>query len=512
MENVKIDLVPMPQKAALRPGRCQSNARTVQTIDETMPTEAYKITLSENEATIRAGSAAGRFYAEKTLEQLRFRHSNGVPCMEIEDAPRYPYRSFHIDTARHFVPVEELERMIDAAASFKLNKFHWHFSNDQGWRIESKVFPLLHQIGAKRRGDHMGIGNSDAEEHLYYTQQQVRKIVKFCAERHVEVVPEVDMPGHVSAILAAYPQLSCTGERVETQTTASIFPYLLCPGKEETFQWIFALLDELCELFPGRYFHIGGDETPKTMWEACPDCRARMAAANLADSRQLQGWMTNRIAEHLRKKGKRTIVWNEAALGGNLDPDIIVQVWNDDPKDPSLKALSKEKDANGKPTSPNQGISAKLLRAGNELIVSNMMGSYCDYPYAFISTKKIYEWPIIPQKCEALQREAQTQIIGLECLLWTEHIRSAEALEHMAWPRFAAKAERAWRGETAPGYAGFAKRLKALYGYLTKLAPGTTPPSGWVPGPIRGAGEMLRFMKNYSTQSRATYRAAQSKV
>lgn len=508
----KLSIIPAPKSINILREFSNSQFPVIENRRSEMGEEAFHLRIGQEAITIEASSESGFYYGEKALEQLRFQFPDKLPCLELCDSPAYHYRSFHIDTARHFVPLEELKRMAQTAAGFRLNKFHWHFSDDQGWRIESKTFPRLHEIGARRKGDHMGKSNSCAEEHFYYTQEEVRELVSFCRERSIEIVPEIDIPGHVTALLAAYPMHSCTGAALETATSIGIFPDILCPGKEDTFTFLFTLLDEMCGLFPGKYFHIGGDETPKIRWKDCPACQSRMKQEGFTDARQLQGWMMNRIAAHLRTHGKRTIVWNEAALGGNLDTNIIIQVWNDDPKDPSLKALSKERDANGNPTSPNQGISARLLQKGHDLIISNMLGSYCDYPYAYIKPKMIYEWPIIPQKCEALHAEAAEHILGLECLIWTEHIRDAATLERLAWPRFAAKAERAWLGEDAPGYKDFSVRMKVLFPYLAEKVPGAAPPSGWSPGPVRSMKEMLDFMKNISQKDRKGYQEAQAEV
>lgn len=503
-------LVPKPRSIAMRPGEAGKSLE--QRSEENIPREGYRLSVSEKGILLSFADAAGAFYGRQTLEQLRFQYGDKLPCMEIADEPAYAYRGFHIDTARHFFPLDTLKAMADAAASFKLNKFHWHFSDDQGWRIESTVFPKLHEISAKRQGDHFGPYSSDEIEHYYYTREEVRELVAYCAKRGIEIVPEIDLPGHVTAILAAYPELSCTGAPQEVLTRAGIFPEILCPGKESSFAFVFALLDELCELFPGRYFHIGGDETPKIRWNECPHCRRRMREEGLTDTRQLQGYLTNRAAAHLRKHGKRAICWNEAALGENLDPDIIVQIWNDDPKDPSLKALSRQKDENGKPTSPNQGIGAKLIRRGHDLIISNMRGCYCDYPHAYIKTAMVHDEPVRLQKCGDIQKEAAEHTLGVEALIWTEYIRDRETLEKLAWPRFAAKADRVWSGDNAGDYADFAKRMKILFPYLQQKIPNATEPAGWMPGPIRSMKEMLGFMKNVSARQRKSYADAQDEI
>lgn len=508
-----IDLAPMPKKIELHEGThkdLQNQAKHV--TKEAMMREAYKLTVETASVTIFACDAAGFFYGEQTLGQLRFLYPDGIPCLTIEDAPVYSYRSFHIDTARHFVKLEELKKMIEAAASFKMNKFHWHFSDDQGWRIECRRFPRLHEVGARRKGDHFGQYHSDVEEHWYYTRDEVRELVEFCRLRGIEVIPEIDIPGHVTAMLAAYPELSCTGQPVEVCTGAGIFYEILCPGKEETFGFVNELIDDLCELFPGKYFHIGGDETPKVRWKECPFCTKRREQEKLTDERQLQGYMMNRIARHLKTLGKTAIVWNESAIAGNLNPEVIVQLWNDDPDDPSLKALGGEKDENGNVTSPNQGIGSKVIRAGGSVIMSNMLGSYCDYPYAFISAKKVYDAAVKPQQCEDIAKLAEEHVKGVECLLWTEHIRDEQELEFHAWPRFAAKAEVGWCGQGTYTYQSFAKRMKALFPYLRRMVPFAAEPKWWKPGPFLTAKEMLAFSKNYSRQDKKGYADAQHHV
>lgn len=508
-----INLVPMPKKIKEEHGTSASTAMEPELIwDAAMEPEYYRLTVSPDGITIHASGRAGFFYGEKTLEQLRFLSQGKLPSVVIEDGPAYPYRCFHIDTARHFVEFEELKRMIEAAAAFKLNKFHWHFSDDQGWRIECRRFPRLHEIGARRKGDHFGQCRSDEEEFYYYTREQVKELVEFCAVRGIEIIPEVDIPGHVTAILAAYPELSCTGEAMEVRTGPGIFEEILCPGKEETFSFIFELLDDLCELFPGKYFHIGGDETPKTRWKACPYCKKRMEQEGLSDVRQLQGYMANRAAAHLKELGRTAVAWNEAAIGGNLSPEIMVQLWNDDPDDPSLHALGGELDENGNVTSPNQGIGARIIQAGGDVIMSNMLGSYCDYPHAFISAEKVYNAAVIPQKCEDFPEKAKEHVKGVECLLWTEHIRTAEKLEALAWPRFAAKAEIGWCGEGDYTYQEFEQRMLGLFPYLKKLIPNATDPEGWVPQGERAAAEMMEFAKNYTQEEIGGYADAQKEV
>lgn len=498
-------IIPAPRKAEILPGICPANTPCERMDDPSIPEEGYRLHVGVDGVRAAASSEAGFFYAEKTLDQLCYLHPEGIPCVSIKDEPRYPYRSYHVDCVRHFFPLEELKRMADAAAAVKLNRFHWHFSDDQGWRIQSKVFPRLTEVGARRAGDHFGTYDSDEEEAGFYTQDEVRELVAYCAERHIEVVPEVDLPGHVTAILAAYPELSCTQKPVEVATGAGIFPDILCAGREETFDFLNTLLDELCELFPGRYFHIGGDEVPKTRWEACPLCAARREAEGLASSRELQGYLANRVAAHLRERGKRAIVFNEAALGGNLDDDIIVQLWNDDPNDPSL-ALH----AGDAADAPNQGIGARMIAAGHDVVTSNMLSSYCDYPYAFVRMEGVYRTSPVPQRCEDIPELARKHVLGGEALCWAEYIRDGARLEHMAWPRTAAKAEALWTA--GDDYDDFKVRMGALDGYLRRIVPRMAEASDWDPSPARAQAQMGEFAANLRAGLAESYAAAQNEV
>ncbi len=498
-------ILPAPQKITMEGDAVFTGkvSDLSENLREGIPAEGYILKITETSITAEASDDAGIFYAKKTLEQLQIQYGDALPCMTIEDAPKYPYRSFHLDCARHFIPLEELKKNIACAASFKLNHFHWHFSDDQGYRIESKVLPLLTEISSKRKGDHFGGNTDDTEEQHYYTQKEVRDLVAFAAEHHVEVVPEIDMPGHVTAILAAYPQLSCKGETLEVATSEGIFSDILCAGKEETYEFMEKLLGELAELFPGKYFHIGGDETPKTAWKSCPVCAKRMEEEGLGNFRQLQGYLQNRVAAFLQSKGKTVLAWNEAALGGNLNPDIVLQLWNDDPQDPGMKAFNM-KDEKGNYTSPNQGIGAKHIAKGGRVINTNMLHSYCDYPHAFVKAKNIYETDMVPQKCEALAEDlVKAAVMGGEALCWTEHIRDAARLEYMIWPRYAVKADALWSQAQDRNFAAFKKQLKTLYAFLK--AQGVQPASEkeFIPGPIESGKQMLEFMKRLGGASNA---------
>lgn len=483
---MQISIVPQPKRVIEGEGSAGNMAVKERKINQELQEEEYRLQLNKDGIFIEGGSERACLYAEATLEQLRIQCKENLPCLTIEDEPAHLWRGFHIDCARHFFTVDELKKMIKMCAHFKMNKFHWHFMDDQGWRIECRQYPLLHQIGAVRRGDHFGCYHSEEIEARYYTRDEVKDIVSFCDGLGIEVIPEVDMPGHSTAILAAYPQLGCRGEKLEVATKQGIFRDILCCGKEEVFTFIENILNDLMELFPSKYFHIGGDEAPKERWKNCPLCRKRMEEEGLTNMQQLQGYMENRIASYLKEKGRTAIVWNEAANGGNLDPDTVVQLWIDD-KEYMVK---------------------HHLEKGGKAIISPVKNCYCDYPYGVTSLEAVYQLEDKPAELV----EAGDGILGTECLAWTEYIRDAAKLETMCWPRYAASAEVGWCGSIRPGYASFEKRLKTLLPVFEKYGIQITEESDWVPDEKEAKRQMEEFQKNFGEESREELGKVQEEI
>lgn len=407
--------------------------------------------------------------------------------------PLYEYRSFHMDSARHFIEMEELKKNIRCAAAFHFNYFHFHFSDDQGYRIESKVLPRLTEISTKRNGDNFGGFGSETIEQHFYTQEEIKELVNFAGELGIEIVPEIDMPGHVTAILAAYPELSCSGKNVQVATGEGIFSDILCAGNEQVYEFMEKLLGELCELFPGKYFHIGGDETPKTAWKSCPKCQKKMKAEGLANEQQLQGYLQNKVAAYLKAKGKTVIAWNEAALGDNLDPDIVLQLWNDDPDDPAMKAFNM-KDEKGNYTSPNQGIGAKHIAKGGRVISANMLHSYCDYPHASVKAESIYKADMLPQKCQD-DSEVRAHVLGGECLCWSEHIRDGARYEYQMWPRYAIKGINLYCGTPDMEFVEFLKEYgDEIYSLIESFGIQPASREEFVPDPATATKQMMEFI------------------
>lgn len=467
---MNLNLIPYPRCVTVTRGFAPDTV--TKQVDSALTAEAYHLEANSTGIHLTAGSSQGLIWAEHTLRQLRRQFPEAIPCLTIEDEPAYAFRSFHLDSARHFFPMSEMKKIADMAARFKLNTLHWHFSDDQGWRIESNVFPKLHQMGAYRNGDHFGTYCSNEREGGYYTQEEVRDFVAYCADLGVQVIPELDLPGHVSAILHAYPQLSCRGEQVEVVTRAAITTEILCAGKEEVYVFLEKLLEELLELFPAPWFHIGGDEAPKTRWAECPHCQALMQRLGLQSHRQLQGYMSNRIAAFLKERGRRTILWNDGAYGGGIDPDVVLQVWYPD----------------------RDGALDNHIAGGGQIILSLVDPCYCDYPYGEHPMKGIYQVDLHPDYA------SPNRVLGSECLTWSEFIRSPERLQELAFPRFTALAETLWCGDARPGYESFLARLEEIFPLFAEMGISATSREGWDPDPEEAAAQSKVFRAQFEAE------------
>ncbi len=411
-----------------------SDFRLVLRRDPALPEESYRLTVTENAVTVAASAERGVVWALTTAANLCERGT--LPCCIVEDGPRFPHRGVLLDCARHFFPVGEVKRVIEGISLAKMNVLHWHLSDDQGWRIESRRFPKLTETGP------------------FYTHQEIREVVEFARVRGVAVVPEIDMPGHVTAILAAYPELSCSGQPVSLAEHGGIFPIILCPGKEETFQFVESLLEEILPLFPDPRFHIGGDEAPKSEWEKCPHCRARMEALGLKDTNALQGDFTARVQEVLKKHGKQAICWNETLLAENAPHDIQIQFWS-----PQHRAAMEP-----------------FLASGGKWIYSDMFDLYFDYPHSMTPLSRVYKTqPHVGKKLCG----PEDGLIGLECCLWTEHISEPAMLEQRLFPRVLAAAELAWSVPGDP--VAFAARVRRASEGLLGRTVRFTPEPDWDP-------------------------------
>jgi len=397
--------------------------------------EGYRLSVLPARVEIVAPKAAGVFYGIQTLLQMLppqvFSHEKlsgqrwQVPCAEIEDKPRYSWRGSLLDCCRHFYTVDFIKKYIDLLAMHKMNVLHWHLTEDQGWRLEIKKYPRLTEFGAWRESS--GGGKYGG----FYTQKEVKDIVKYASNRHVTVVPEIELPGHAVAAIASYPELSCTGGPFKVQTAWGVFPDVYCAGNDKTFAFLEDVLSEVMKLFPSKYIHIGGDECPKDRWKTCPKCQARIKAEGLKDEFELQSYFIRRIETFLNKNGKTLIGWDEILEGG-LAPNAAVQSW--------------------------RGFDGGIVaaREGHDVIMSPYSHCYLDYPYSSINTEKAYSFEPTP---EALVGKRAERILGLEGNLWSEHTPTYRDVERQVFPRLCALAEVAWTPTELRDWDGFQPRL-----------------------------------------------------
>ena len=296
--------------------------------------EGYAINIDRNAVAVTGNDAAGLFYGLQTFIQLfPIKHASyplSIPQLSITDYPRFKYRGMHLDVARHFASIDFLKKYIDYLSFHKLNTFHWHLTDDQGWRIEIKKYPLLTQVGGCRAQTLVGRYGSDVYDGKkycgYYTQEQVKEVVRYAASKHITVIPEIEMPGHALAALSAYPNLGCTKGPYKAAETWGVFDDVFCAGNDSTFNFLQDVMDEVLTLFPSKMIHIGGDECPKTRWKACPACQQRMKKENLKDEHELQSYFIQRMEKYLNGKGRNIIGWDEILEGG-LAPNATVMSW-----------------------------------------------------------------------------------------------------------------------------------------------------------------------------------------
>lgn len=409
----------------------------------------YELRIGKEGVTISAATGRGAFYGVQTLLQLVVENKTkeGLPYLEIKDYAKFSYRGMHLDVCRHFFTAEEVKNYLDYLSRYKINTFHWHLTDDQGWRIAIKSHPKLTEIGAYRKmtpGTDYEIEKiKDGRYGGFYTQDQIKDVVAYAAKLHIDVIPEIEMPGHAQAALAAYPELSCTGGPFDVGTTWGVMDDIFCP-KEETFALLEDVIDEVITLFPNKYIHIGGDEAPKTRWKACPHCQALIKKEGLKDEAELQSYFIKRMEKYINKKGKRIIGWDEILEGG-LAPDATVMSWT--------------------------GIEGAIhaAKSGHDAIMTPVSHMYFDYyqgnpqsePLAFsaeIRLDQAYSFNPIPAELD--QKEAK-HILGPQANMWTEYITNFNHVQYMLFPRLFALSEVGWGTSQPKAYASFEKRVIA---------------------------------------------------
>lgn len=411
--------------------------------------EGYRLTVNQNGIVIRAGTGAGLFYGVQSFIQLAGADARKIPFVEIEDQPRFAYRGLHLDVGRHMFPVDFIKKYIDLMARFKYNRFHWHLTEDQGWRIEIKKYPKLQQVAAHRNETVVGhAGKSKTYDGTpyggYYTQDEIKDVVEYARKRFITIIPEIELPGHSQAALAAYPQLGCTGGPYEVATTWGVFENVYCAGKEETFIFLQDVLDEVLELFPSEYIHIGGDECPKKSWMKCSHCQARIKKEKLKDEHALQSYFIQRIEKYLNSKGRQIIGWDEILEGG-LAPNATVMSWRGEAG--GIEAAKQQHKV--------------IMTPGNWCYFDHYQDTTATEPLAiggFTPVQEVYSYEPIPPQ---LTTQEATFILGAQANLWTEYITTPSHAEYMAYPRACALAEVVWSDAKSKDYNTFINRLKA---------------------------------------------------
>lgn len=440
-------------------GAAATNSVFLNVENKDIATEGYTLKSDAEYVEISASTSKGVFYGIQTLIQLLptesgTRNEITIAGVDIKDEPRYKWRGMHLDVCRHFMPVEFVKKAIDLLALHKMNTFHWHLTEDQGWRIEIKKYPKLTEIGAYRSEtvkNHMANHpmEFDGVKHGgYYTQEEVKEVVAYAADRFVTIVPEIEMPGHAQAALAAYPEYSCTGGPFEVWTQWGISDEVYCAGKEETFRFIEDILSEVVDLFPGKYFHIGGDECPKVRWEECPDCQKRIKEEGLQDEHELQSYFVKRIEQFLNSKGKKLIGWDEILEGG-LPERAAVMSWRGE----------------------RGGIEA--ANSGHDVVMTPGNWCYFDHyqsnmmePLAIAgltNLKEVYGYEPMPKEIKDSKRQ---HILGAQANLWTEYILSPQHAEYMLYPRLSALAEVVWTPKEKHNFEDFKNRMSNMYNIL----------------------------------------------
>jgi hexosaminidase len=414
--------------------------------DAEMNSEGYTIDVTDNEIRITAKTPQGVFYALQTVMQLLPAEIEAaeviktlwtIPCVSIKDEPRFKYRGQHLDVCRHFFDVEYIKKQLEVLAMFKINKFHWHLTDDQGWRIESKKYPLLNATSTKR---------TEGEGHVYgphyYTHDQIKEVVAFARQRFIEVIPEIELPGHGVAALAAYPEYSCTGGPFEVRNVWGISNDVFCAGNDATLAFLTDIIEEVIPLFESDYIHIGGDECPKDRWAKCPKCQERIKNQKLKDEHELQSWFIRQIEQVLLKHNRKMTGWDEILEGG-LAPSATVMSWRGE--EGGTEAANMGHDVIMTPI----GWMYINMYQGDPKVEPTTIGGY-------ITLEKTYSYEPIP---EGLNSDRTHHILGAQANLWSEYLYTPELAEYMTYPRVIALAELTWSRKEQKDYKDFERRI-----------------------------------------------------
>ena len=426
--------------------------------------EAYQLKVDASQVVISSPSEAGVFYGIQTLRKaVDVAEGSNVelPAVEINDQPRFGYRGMMLDVGRHFFSMDEIKTYIDMMALHNINRFHWHLSEDQGWRIEIKKYPKLTEIGSMRKETVIGHNSGKYDGKPYggfYTQEQAKEIVAYAAERYITVIPEIDLPGHMQAALAAYPELGCTGGPYEVWTQWGVSDNVLCAGNDQTIQFIKDVLAEIVEIFPSEYIHVGGDECPKDKWKTCPKCQTRIKALGLkSDAKhtkeeRLQSYVIHEAEEFLNSKGRKMIGWDETLEGG-LAPNATVMSWRGEAG--GIEAAKQHHDV---VMTPNTYLYFDYYQSKDTETEPMAIGGY-------LPIERVYSYEPMPK---SLSPEEQKYIVGVQANLWTEYIPDFKQVQYMVLPRMAALCESQWCAPEKKNYEAFLQRVSRLIDIYAK--------------------------------------------
>lgn len=419
--------------------------------------EGYSLRVEKNRISLVGNDEAGLFYALQSLRQLFFGGEGKLPLLEIKDKPRFSSRGFMLDCGRYFFTTEAVKQFLDMMALHKLNEFHWHLSEDQGFRCQLEGKLLLTEIGSYRSNT-----NFNNKPHGgYYTKSEIKEIVDYAHERYIKVIPEIDSPGHVMAMLASYPSLACFPLDFNVSTFWGVKHDVLCVGKESTFTFMQELFDEIIEMFPDGVIHLGGDEVPTVRWESCPDCRRRMKLEGMTEAKELHTYYLDRMASYLEKKGVEVRMWNDSPKKKKVKKEIAWQLWNGE--------ISREE-------------LVREINGGRKFIISCSESYYLDLPYALTSLKKCYNFePML----SGLTAEGEKNILGVEGCLWTEFVPDMLTADKMTYPRLAAISESGWSPKEKKDYDRFVEKLGSYYDLLISSGVNATALKRANPRPIR---------------------------
>ncbi|NNE69812.1 MAG: family 20 glycosylhydrolase [Rhodothermales bacterium] len=422
-----------------------------------MEAEAYRLEIGPEGVQIHASDAAGHFYGLQTLGQIREQSpESALPQGVVEDAPRFAYRGLQLDVGRHFFDVAFVKKYLDLMARYKLNSFHWHLTEDQGWRLEIDQYPRLTEVGScraetiKEKNFNPFVG--DGTPHCgYYTKDDVREVLAYAAERHIQVIPEIEMPGHARAALAAYPEYGCTGGPYEVSTVWGIHDDVFCPS-EATFTFLENILTEVLELFPSEYIHIGADEVPKRQWEAHEETQQIMAREGLADEAELQSWFIRRIERFLNANGRTLVGWDEILEGG-LAPNAVVMSWRG-----TEGGIAAARQGHDVIMTPTRHLYLDFYQGAKES--EPISADWSGYP---LPLEQVYEFDPIPSE---LTPEEGRHVLGAQGNVWTEYMKTPDKVEYMVLPRALALAEMVWTPQASRDFGDFERRLETELTHL----------------------------------------------